>query len=182
MPKVTDLADPHRCNAITPNGQCLNLAVEGTQKCEGHTRTRKELAPRLKQYLLTGEGEADRIAQLADSETVKSLRETAAIAIRVLERRYNLIKTDTEFLANSGAIDRDLKTIEKIVKSLVELDERTGFVMSREQLIIIFQSLATIVREEIMDIDGWEERMDRITERFAPLITKKRPPALPNET
>ena len=137
----------------------------------------------MKQYFLTGDGEAKRIAELADSETIKSLRETAAIANRVLERYYNLAKTDADFLAYGGAIDRQLKTVEKVVKSMVELDEKVGSVLSQEQLIVIIRSLAQIIHDELKEMDGYEEVEDRIGSRFAELLCKKRqPPAIADET
>jgi hypothetical protein len=182
MAQVTDLADPRRCQANTHEGQCLNVVLEGDNYCERHSHSKQDLAPRLKQYLLTNQDEAKRIAQLADSDTVKSLRETAAIANRLLELYYNKMKTDSDCLAFGGMIDRQIKTVEKVVKSMVELDERTGSVLSQEQLLGYIRQMVQIIHEELVDVDNYEQIEDRIGERFAILLTKKRPLSLSDES
>lgn len=182
MPQVTDLADPRRCQAATLSGQCLNLAEDGREFCTRHPYGKRDIAPRLKQYLLTDSGEAGRVAAFADSESVKSLREVSAIANRVLERLLNLSHTDIDFLAHAGAIDRQIKTTVSAVKTMVELEEKTGSVLTQEQLLILIRSLYEIMHEELEGIEGREEIEDRIGARFAHKYSQRQQLRLTDET
>ena len=98
--RVTDLADPHRCKGSKPDGQCQNVAEEGSDYCRAHGGESQALARRLKQYLLTKAQDRERLAQLAENDALKTLREEVIVALGQLERRLSLAnRSDAEFLA-----------------------------------------------------------------------------------
>ena len=103
MQRVTDLADPRRCKGAQPDGQCQNVAEEGSDYCRACGGESQAPARRLKQYLLTRAQDQARLAQLDDPEGLKSLRDEVVIATGMLERRLNLVSTDAEFISRLSA-------------------------------------------------------------------------------
>jgi len=100
MQRVTDLADPRRCKGASVDGQCQNVAEEGSDYCRAHGGESLAPARRLKQYLLTKAQDRERLAQLAENDGLKTLREEVVIALGQLERRLSLAsRSDAEFLA-----------------------------------------------------------------------------------
>jgi len=66
MQRVTDLADPRRCKGASVDGQCQNIAEEGSDYCRAHGGESQAPTRRLKQYLLTKAQDRERLAQLAE--------------------------------------------------------------------------------------------------------------------
>ena len=80
LQRVTDLADPRRCKGRSLDGQCQNVAEEGSDFCRVHGGVIQAPARRLKQYLLTRPQDCERLAQFDDPEGHKSLRDEVLIA------------------------------------------------------------------------------------------------------
>ncbi len=80
------------------------------QACGG-----RSLAParRLRQYLLAKAQDSTRLAQFAEHEDVKSLRDEIALARMLIERRFNLIKDDADLIAACGSLNTLLLTVER---------------------------------------------------------------------
>ena len=92
MQRVTDLADPRRCKGASVDGQCQNVAEEGAEYCRVHGGKDQAPARRLKQYLLTKAQDRERLAQFAENDALKTLREEVVVALGQLERRLSLAK------------------------------------------------------------------------------------------
>ena len=70
----------------------------------------------MRQYLLARVEDQRRLAQLSESEEIKSLREDVSLAVMMFERRWNLAKSDTDFIAASPQLDKMLLTVERLKK------------------------------------------------------------------
>jgi hypothetical protein len=170
MQRVTDLADPRRCKGASLDGQCQNVAEEGSDYCRVHGGESQAPARRLKQYLLTRVQDHSRLAQLDDPEGLKSLRDEVVIATGMLERRLNLASTDAEFISMFPQIERFLHRISDLKKSNLFLEQKSGSMLSRAAAFRLMQEIMKIIAEELDGIEGYEEIMDRIIDRIGPTI------------
>ena len=170
MQRVTDLADPRRCKGASLDGQCQNVAEEGSDYCRVHGGESQTPARRLKQYLLTTARDCARLAHISENDGLKTLREEVAVALGMLERRLSLAKTDAEFISAFPQIERFLKRIADLKKSSFFLEQKSGAMLSRDQAFGLFQEIVGIVVEELEGVPGYEQIMDRIIARIGPAI------------
>lgn len=170
MQRVTDLADPHRCKGSKPDGQCQNVAEEGSDYCRCCGGESQAPARRLKQYLLTRPEDHDRLARSDDPEGHKSLRDEVVIATSMLERRLNLVRSDAEFIAMFPQVEKFLGRIADLKKSSLFLEQKSGSMLSRAAAFRLVQETMKVVAEELEGIAGYEEIMDRIIDRLGPVV------------
>jgi hypothetical protein len=173
MQRVTDLADPRRCKGSAPDGQCHNLAEDGADYCRAHGGESQAPARRLKQYLLTKAQDRERLAQLAETDALKTLREEVVVAIGQLERRLSLAnRSDADFIAAYPEVEKSLKTLADLKKSNFALEQKCGATLSREQAFGLMRFMIEVVVEELEGIPDYERRVDRITERILPAVER----------
>lgn len=170
MQRVTDLADPRRCKGAQPDGQCQNVAEEGSDYCRVCGGESQTPARRLKQYLLTRAQDQSRLADLDDPEGLKSLRDEVVIATGMLERRLNLVSTDAEFISAFPQVEKFLKTLADLKKSSFFLEQKSGAMLSRSAAFGLFQEIIKIIVDELDGISDYEQIVDRIIARIGPAI------------
>ena len=173
MQRVTDLADPRRCKGASLDGQCQNFAEEGSDYCRVHGG--KDLAParRLKQYLLTKAQDRERLAQFAENDALKTLREEVVVALGQLERRLSLAnRSDAEFLAAYPEVERSLRLLAGLKKDNFSLEQKTGAMLSREQGFALVRLMLEIIVDELEGIAGYEQIVERITMRILPTVQR----------
>jgi hypothetical protein len=170
MQRVTDLADPRRCKGAQPDGQCQNLAEEGSDYCRACGGESRAPERRLKQYLLARAQDRTRLAQLDDPEGLKSLRDEVVIATGMLERRLNMVDSDAEFLQAFPQIERFLRSVAELKKSSFFLEQKSGAMLSREQAFGLVRLMIAIVVDELDGIPNYEQIMDRIVTRILPTV------------
>lgn len=163
MDRVTDPADPTRCKGASNDGQCRNVAEEGSDYCRAHGG-RVEDSRRL--YLLQKAKYRQRLAQLKDHEEIKSLREEIALCRMMIEERLNMVKTDTELLAAYSTVNSLLLTMERLIKTSHQIEQNLGALLAKPTVILLGQSIVQILIEELKGIPQYEERVDSITDRL----------------
>jgi len=179
MHRVEDPADPQRCNGSVPDGQCMNRAEEGSEYCLAHNGVNRAPARRMRQYLLARVEDQRRLAQLSESEEIKSLREDVSLAVMMFERRWNLAKTDTDFIAASPQLDKMLLTVERLKKSLLIVEKNLGTLLSHDAAMSMAQTLVQITLEELESLENWEPVAERIIQRFEAAMSGKPAPKAP---
>jgi hypothetical protein len=172
MQRVTDLADPHRCKGAQPDGQCQNVAEEGSDYCRACGGESRAPERRLKQYLLARAQDRTRLAQLDDPEGLKSLRDEVVIATGMLERRLNMVDSDAEFIQAFPQIERFLRSVAELKKSSFFLEQKSGAMLSRTAAFRLGQEIIKIVVDELDGIPNYEQIVDRIITRIVPTIQK----------
>ena len=172
MERVTDLADPRRCKGAQPDGQCQNVAEEGSDYCRACGGESRAPARRLKQYLLARAQDRTRLAQLDDPEGLKSLRDEVVIATGMLERRLNMVDSDAEFIQAFPQIERFLRSVAELKKSSFFLEQKSGAMLSRTAAFRLGQEIIKIVVDELDGIPNYEQIVDRIITRIVPTIQK----------
>jgi hypothetical protein len=169
---VTDLADPHRCKGASRSGQCLNRAADGSEYCLAHRGIDRAPARNLRQYLLDKAHDQARLVQFAEHEDVKSLRDEIALARMLVERRFNLINTDSDLLAACGQLNALLLTIERLVKSAHSIEQSLGALLARQSVIKLGQRVCQIIIDRLEGIDNYEQIVDGIIQDIIDTIKK----------
>jgi hypothetical protein len=168
MERVTDPADPERCQGAAPDGQCWNRAEHGTHKCRAHGGKSTAEQEELGIYRLKNARYRERLAQMRGSrhEDVKSLRDEIRLTRILIEERYNAINSDTDLIVSCPAISNLLLTLERLMKTSQTLEESLNVLVSRSSIIVLGKEIVTILIEELRGIEDYEDRVDRITDRL----------------
>lgn len=171
MRRVTDMADPHRCQANAPDGQCRNRAEHGSKYCRAHCGRDMQPAEDRRGFLLAKAGDQVRLAQLSDEmEPVKELRDVIALQHILIERRYNLIKNDNDLLAACGPLNQMIVSMEKLISSAHKIEQNLGELLARGAVLGLAKSMCQIVIDELEGIDDYEIIIDRITQRLVDTV------------
>jgi hypothetical protein len=128
------------------------------------------LAEETRLYHLAEVDSRTRLAELSSHERIKSLREEIALVRILIERRFNLIRTDADLMTSCGTINSMMLTLEKLIKSCHALEQSLGELLSKQAVVRLGQSICEIVIEELQEIEGHEEIIDRIVGRLFPTI------------
>jgi len=170
-----DPADPNRCQAVTSKGQCFHLAAGNGTFCEAHdpgaaAMVRKE---RVRHYLLSNPDIAERYNRHGAVEEFRNLRDEIALARTMAEKRLDAVKDNSDFLAACGAVNSYLQTIEKLVSSCHKMEISLGGLLSKASVFALGQEIVSILVDELCQLDGYEQIIDRISERIITVIAER---------
>ena len=168
MHRVEDPADPLRCKGSAADGQCQNQAEPGSDFCKAHRGKDSGAAKRM--YLLHKAQWNHRLAELSEHDNLKSLREEIAIVRMLLQERLNLIRNEGDLLSNFGPVQQATLTIERLTKTLFQMEQGLGSLLSKTTVMKLGQSISSIIVEELRDVPGYEQIVDRINDRIATAI------------
>jgi hypothetical protein len=166
MDRVTDPADPLRCQAPDHEGQCWHVAEPGSDYCRKHGGTDKEEAENVRQYHLTDARLRQRLSKKADHEQIKSLAEEIGYTRILLEDLMNHCKTDTQRLANVATYNTLTMNLERLIKTSHTMEQSLNLLVSKPALVMLGQAIIKILIEELQGVTLYEERIDRITGRM----------------
>lgn len=156
--RVTDEADPFRCQGVIQSGshagQCFYKALVGSKFCalhggnKGQEATRKQEVAnyRLQQY-------QERVSEFANNPGVKSLREEIGITRMVLESLLNQCDNANKLLVFTDKISALVGQISRLVESAQKLEEKSNTLLDRKIVMIIGDAIVTILSEYIKDPD-----------------------------
>jgi len=171
MQKVTDLSDPNRCQGSAPDGQCRNLAEHGSNYCRAHGGRSMEPAKDRRGFLLSKADDQVRLARLSDEmEPVKELRDVIALQHILIERRFNMVKSDNDLLAACGPLSQMIASMEKLISSAHKIEQNLGELLARNAVLGLAKSMCQIVIEELEGIEDYEAIIDRITQRLVDTV------------
>lgn len=171
MNRVTDPADPERCKSAAQDGQCDNKSEHGSDYCRAHGGRSTADHEAKKLYLLSEAKYRTRLAQLSEHDEVKSLREEIALARMMIERRFDLIRNEADFIAGCAPINTMLLTVERLVKSAHSIEQNLGGLLAKPTILKLGQQMCEIVVDELEGVPNFEAIVDRITERMIQTIT-----------
>lgn len=159
-----------QCEHTTDAGQCNNDTLDGSKFCAKHCRNPQMVAKR--QYMLNKSKYRERYSDFADSSDLRTLRDEIAILRMVMEERLNMVTNDAEMLASCGQIASLAVTIERLVKSCNNLETRLGTLLSKPTLLAVASDMVQILLHELVDVPGYEDLVNRISERILKVITE----------
>jgi hypothetical protein len=170
LQRVTDPADPRRCKAPTAEGQCMNLAEDGSDYCLAHARPTLGPSPSKRIYMLAKADARKRLAELADHEEVKSLREEIAMTRMMIETLYNSIKDDQDMMAKWPAIERATHTVHKLVKDCHVIEQNLGNLLAKQTILSLAHRVCQIVVDRLEGIENYEEITDDIIRQIVAAV------------
>lgn len=167
--KVTNPADPQRCQAVAGAGQCeYRTTVPGGKYCVRHGG-KKEQEKLQKEGVRMYQSQVwqKRIGEMSDDPNVKTLRNEIGILRITLEATLNKCKEPEDlFMMASNISDLAVK-IEKLVKSCASLEENSGQLMDKSKAIAfagqIVELIDRVTQKLIMDDDLREKVVDEIS-------------------
>ena len=183
MQRVTDLSDPRRCQGKAPDGQCRNLSVTGSEYCEVHGGRDMTEAHNKRGFLLAKAEDMTRLAGLSQElEPVKELHDAIALQHMLIEKRWNLIKSDADLLMGCAPLNQLIQTMEKLVNSCHKIETNLGELLARQAVLSLAKEMVSIVVDELEGVENYEEIIDRITTRLINTIRRADniPKALPS--
>ena len=149
--------DPNRCQGVTPQGQCPNLATrtedgEYGNFCLAHggnrfVQTKKEQS--IRNYQL--DKFKAKLNRHVGSSALKSLRDEIAILRMIMEERLNKCNDETDLLLNSGAISDLVLKIEKLVSSCHKLEGSMGELMDKSAILQFAGEVINIIGTVVTD-------------------------------
>jgi len=161
--------DPNRCQTVTSQGQCLNLAVPNCKNCEAHGANKQlqsQEAASLRNYRKSKW--LSKIHEHADSSGLKSLREEIGILRVIMEERLDQCTDASELIMQSQQIADLVMKIEHIVTSCNKLDDKLKRVVDRSQLLQFASETIDIIASIITD----EIILNTISDRILSAIGK----------
>ncbi len=142
--RVTDPADPERCQAQVRFGQCDKRSIPGTHLCPLHSRYSDVQKRELKNYRLDKFNQ--RVTELSTNDNLKHLNEEIGILRITLESVINSCGGDAQKLIYQSDHVGDLVAkIEKLVVSCQKLDIQNNQMLTIEQLNSLIDSLINII-------------------------------------
>ncbi len=163
--RITDEKDPRRCEGIIGTGQCIYVRVVGSKFCiahGGHNAVNAEKSKELRNYKLRQYQE--RVGELANSTDIKSLREEIGIVRMTLENVLNMCDNENKLLIHSGQITNLVGMIQKLITSCQSMEERNNNLLERKVVIVIADSIVTLIGQYITDPEVLNELGARICE------------------
>jgi len=168
--RVTDPADPERCQGQAPDGQCRNKREPGSNRC--FTCLRGNSMALVNDLHLYNLAEArHRLAQLTEHDPLHALREAIALSIRLTEKRLNFVENDAEFLRAYGEINMLLLTRERLVKSAHVIEQQLGVLIGKPTVLRLGQLVIHFAADELKTIPDHSQIMLRISDQIVEAIT-----------
>lgn len=152
LEKVSDAADPKRCQGVTANGQCWHKRVEGSEYCGMHGGNKAGEAARKKSVnLYRLERFKDRVDDFATNPKVKGLREDIGILRMVLEMTLNRCKDENDLIMFSPKISELIMKIEKVVTSAHRLESNMGELLDKMAAMQLGEEIVALITNGISE-------------------------------
>jgi hypothetical protein len=165
--RITDEADPNRCQAIGAGNQCNMLSMDGSQFCALHGGNVAIQAQAKKDAFRYNAAKwQSRIERHSDDPEIKKLNIEIGVLRLLLEERLNQCKTDIDLMTHSPAISQMVLNIERLVTSCHRLEDKMGHHLDKSAVIQFASQVVEILSEELQD----PEALTRIADRIAKAI------------
>lgn len=158
--RVSDPADPNRCQRMLAKGQCMNRAVEGSQYCAAHGGTVTRDSRR--KYAVTKF--RARLDHFAEDPDQKSLHEEIGVLRLMLDAQLTAISDEHELIMRSAALAELVSRIQNCIVAADKLDQRRGQLIDRSVILKMVAHIIDIISQEVTDPDVVENIGRRIME------------------
>lgn len=159
-----------RCEATVKTGQCPYNKINNTNFCpmHGSNSTSIKANGEVRRNYRLGRWK-QRVGELADHDSIKSLREEIGILRMVMEELLNKCEDATDLLMTSHRIADVAMKIEKLVVSCDKLEGRMGMLLSKRSVVQLAGEYVQIINNYVTDPDIIEqisEQMITATEKL----------------
>lgn len=152
-----------RCEGTISTGQCINCKVPGSDYCPNHganSQLRAKNGTAIRNYRL--QRWKQRVGEMADSDSIKSLREEVGILRVILEEMLNQCHDSTDLLLYSQRMSDLVMKIEKLVSSCDRLENRMGLLLNKDSVLQLAATYVQIINNYIEDPDVIERISEEI--------------------
>lgn len=167
--RVSDPADPNRCQANNAMGQCLMISVPGAKYCSMHSGEQirqKQNKEKLRIYRIAKY--QSRLNEHSDHSGIKSLREEIGILRILAEERFNSCKDNFDLILQSSQISDLIVKIEKLVSSCHRIDLQLGGMLDKTQAIQLAAEIVETISRHVED----EEALERISSEILEIVDR----------
>jgi len=162
MQRVTDLADPRRCKAPSLDGQCRNVAEEGSDYCRAHAGIDHMPAVRMRKYMLANAVEQGMLDRFTEDDNLKSLREEIGLVRMMVQNTLRMASTDMEKIQAYSKVNTLLLTLERLMKTCHTLEKSLGELVGKPALLRLGQALCQAVVERLEGLPNYEDLVDAL--------------------
>lgn len=158
--------DPNRCQAVTQHGQCVYLAVEGSQYCNFHgvgSGKRHLEQKERERYLIDQHTLRSAYQRQQDDIAYLDMKQEILLLQALLERRLNAIKCDADVLMSIGPVTQLVQRLESMKSTLLKMQQTLGLVLGKDALRGLAKEIADILDQELDGLDDKYERLERIS-------------------
>jgi len=164
---------PH-CEYITSSGPCTRPKLPGDPFCERHSR-RKEDEIQLGQYLVSKKLFGDAPMRHIEADEIKSLKTEIALLRSMIEKRWNMLENDVEFVAAFPTMKDSFLAVEKLVSSCHQMEEKLDMLISKQGLLSLAQKIVGVIQDELpSDLEDRDNIVERIGCNIATAIEEQR--------
>ena len=179
MERVTDPADPQRCQAAMAGEQCRGVKLEGSDYCRIHSSGRRLQERGLRQYYFVKAQDRARLAAFAEHDDIKSLRDEIAVTRMMIEGLWNSAQSDVERLAIYGRVNSHILTLEKLVKTCNQIEERLGNLLAKSTLLRVGTQICQLLVTRLEGLPNYEQLVDALIHDIIAVIQQARNDAVP---
>jgi signal transduction histidine kinase len=123
----------------------------------------------LRSYKLSDPELRARFDHHADSDSIETVRAEVVLLRTLIDERLSLARTEADKIAAFQVIHPAISTLNKLVESLCKLEKSTHLVLGKEAL-----NRLTILIEELSEVEGYTDIIDRVAGRIAAAISESR--------
>ena len=153
------LEDPsERCEGVVATGPCPYKKAEGQNFCPMHGSNKGRITQNKeikRNYRL--QRWQNRVAELAESDQAKDLREEIGILRIVMEEMLNKCEDSTDLLLYAHRISDLAVKIERLVISCDKLENRMGLLLSKQAVLQLANTYVQIINTYVQDTDVIEK-------------------------
>ncbi len=141
-----------RCEGTISTGQCINCKEPNSNFCLNHggnNQAIKKNGEVVRNYRLMRWQQ--RVGEMADNASIKSLREEVGILRVILEEMLNQCKDSMDLLLYSQRMSDLVMKIEKLVVSCDKLENRMGLLLGKDSILQLAATYIQIINTHVHD-------------------------------
>jgi hypothetical protein len=162
-----------QCEYVTEFGQCEKKAIDGHRFCKGHAR-RPEDDIALGQYLVSKRLFGEAPIRHLEADDIKSLKTEIALLRTMVEKRWNMIENDVEFVAAFPTMKDSFLALEKLVTSCHQMEVKLDQLVSKQALLSLAQKIVGVIQEELPpELPSRDSVVEAIGNRIANAIMEQ---------
>ena len=173
--KVEYPGAPNRCQSTLAqgrSGQCMNVALPGSDFCTVHGGVDKSSEQGLYNLRLTQAQWIRDISQQANSTGIKSLRDEIGVLRVILQEKLNAIGNANDLVQQCGPLGDLIMKIERIVLSCDKLENNMGMVVDKSVLLQFAGEVVSIIATELVGTANSDVIIDKIACRITESISR----------
>jgi len=117
-------------------------------------------------YLIDNEELKKAYLRQHDDKDYLSLKDEIVLVQALLERRWNVAKTETDQIMATTVAMQLVQRLESMKVALMKIQQQLGLVLGKDQLRALAGDIATILDEELVGIEHKDIVMENIGQRI----------------